>query len=174
MDKLKRIIGLTGLAGSGKSLAAELLEHRFDFVRVSFADPLRDMLSSLGIDVRDKSSTPSVLQGRTVRYALQTLGTEWGRNLIGQDVWAAAALHRARQMSGLVLPVVFDDVRFDNEAAAIRAEGGQIWRIVRPGLTRMDHASENGVDDRLVDHTLVNDGSVGQLTERMLELYTTP
>ena len=59
--------------------------------------------------------------------------------MIHPDLWANVWKRHVAQMDG---PVVVDDLRFPNEAAAIRQMGGVIWRVYRPGLVTMDHASE--------------------------------
>ena len=64
------------------------------FLCLPFAAPLKAMFAALGIapaprdDPRVWRETPHpLLCGRTPRQALQTLGTEWGRDCIGDDVW---------------------------------------------------------------------------------------
>ena len=59
--------------------------------------------------------------------------------------------------------IVADDVRFENEAVAIRARGGVIVRVVRPGAWPgpSAHASEKG--GFRADLTLKNDGDVAAL-----------
>ena len=129
------IIGFCGLAGSGKTTAARALVA-LGFVRAPFAAPLKRMFAALalgppdGVDPRAWAETPhALLCGKTPRQALQTLGTEWGRTLIGEDLWvrlwAAEAARHAH--------VVADDVRFANEAEAIRMAGGIVIRIERAG-----------------------------------------
>ena len=65
--------------------------------------------------------------------------------------------------SGFVIP----DVRFDNEALAIRKEGGEIWCIARPiaGLKGEagKHVSEAGVDPKLINKTIDNSGTLDDL-----------
>lgn len=129
------LIAFTGLAGSGKSTAAEHLVKRRGFERLRFAGPLKAMLAALGltpeqIDGADKEKPCDLLCGKTPRQAMQWLGTEWGRNLIGSDLWIRAwqaALNKAGP------DVVVDDCRFPNEAVAIAGAGGLIVRVVRPG-----------------------------------------
>lgn len=163
------MLGITGLAGCGKSLAASALEDGQDFTRVSFAAPLKRMLLALGVSSHDKEACPPVLCGQTVRHALQTLGTEWGRQMIGSDIWVNAAMEHARHR----LPVVFDDVRFENEARAIRQAGGKVIRILRPGTRQMDHASEAGIPASLIDLTLENIGTAEDLSRWIIEWNTT-
>lgn len=151
-----RTIGFCGPAGAGKSTAAERLVKRWRFERVRFAGPLKAMMLALGLDPEQvdgalKEEPTPLLCGRTPRQAMQWLGTEWGRDLIGAGFWIEAwraAVERVplqkpwRNRANLI---VADDVRFANEAKAIRDRGGLIIRIVRPGAGSSsggDHASE--------------------------------
>lgn len=173
MVKGYRTIGFCGPAGAGKSTAAERLVQRWRFNRVRFAGPLKAMMLALGLDPAqvdgDRKEEPSpLLCGRTPRQAMQWLGTEWGRNLIGEGFWIAAwqaAVERvspdlnslSQAVRGVRL-VVADDVRFANEAKAIRDRGGLVIRIERPGAGSAsggDHASErmDFVPDRIIRNT---------------------
>lgn len=163
------LIGLTGYAGSGKSTVAEWLEAK-SFTRLKFADPLKNMIRSLlrdagvpyeevddYIEGRRKEHTTPLLGGRSPRWAMQTLGTEWGRNCMGEDFWVKAAM--ARYQRGRV---VFDDCRFQNEAEAIKDAGGIIVTIQRPGTGPVsDHESENLPGP--ANFVLYNDGSINDL-----------
>lgn len=165
-----RTIGLCGPAGAGKSTAAERLVQRWRFNRVRFAGPLKAMMLALGLDPAqvdgDRKEEPSALLcGRTPRQAMQWLGTEWGRNLIGEGFWIAAwqaatarAPHVYRHPDDSFALIVADDVRFANEAKAIRDRGGLVIRIERPGAGSAsggDHASErmDFVPDRIIRNT---------------------
>lgn len=167
------IIGLTGYAGAGKSAAAAILAEN-GWGRAKFAAPLKNMLRCLllgqGLTTRevermiegDLKEVPSdLLCGRSPRQAMQTLGTEWGRTCIGDTLWIDAAL---RGFSG---PTVFDDCRFQNEADAIRARGGVVMRIYRPGVGPVNgHISEAQV---IPDWTIENVGDLDFLRARVLD-----
>lgn len=176
--KFPSIIGFTGQATAGKSLSASIVSGHFGgFVKLSFADPIRDMLLGLGLTREDMSERKHVphplLCGRTPRYALQKLGTEFGREMIGDDIWVRAAMNRAAQAHTFNDLVVFDDVRFDNEAEAIRKAGGIIIEVSRPGLPpRMDHASERGVTPALISH-YVHATDAEDLKAKLLALFNT-
>ena len=65
-------------------------------------------------------------------------------------------------------PIIIDDVRFTNEAEAIRDVGGIVVRIIRPGLTPMNHESETEQQYIFADYTLINDE---ELEEELEVLY---
>jgi hypothetical protein len=183
-----QIIGLAGLKGCGKSTVAQHLAGEHGFARIRFAAPLKSMigrlLDEMGIGHHqawhliegDHKETPTPLfMGQTPRHAMQTLGTEWGRDLIGPDFWVACWRHmveRARldhiaETCGGVTPihVVAEDCRFPNEAAAIRALGGRVVWIDRPGLAATGHASENSLTAADCDAVIRNDGAILDLTQ---------
>lgn len=136
------LIGLTGYARSGKSTVAQILAQSHQFSRISLAEPLKAMtkalLSQAGVPHHlipyfvygnGKAVPIKELGGLTSRRIQQTLGTEWGREMIRQDIWIDIAMSKVREQFALGKSVVIDDVRFDNEVDAIFAEGGVITRV---------------------------------------------
>lgn len=103
----------------------------------------------------------------TPRGALQRLGTEWGR-ATWPDTWIRLLLQHAE---GLAAPLtVVSDVRFDNEAAMIRARGGQVWKVVRSTAAPVtQHASEAGISEHLIDKVIPNHDDLGALRGRVAE-----
>ncbi len=174
MNKIRhRLVGLTGRIGSGKTAAAQIL-GRHGFRRLAFADPLKRMLQVLlsaghptVLPLPDKDSKPAMLGGKTVRQALQSLGTEWGRGMVSKDLWTDCA----RQAIAINVDndgcVVIDDVRFDNEAQMIRDAGGVIIEISRSGVPVDTHSSENGVYPDLIDKVILNDGTLLELSDQL-------
>lgn len=158
------IIGIVGVAGSGKTTAANFLRDTHGYRRVPFADPLKKMIEALGYGrdlldgpARAKEVPLKAFNGRTLREAMQTLGTEWGRAQFGDDFWVnqwEAAVKDPQQYPH----VVVDDVRFPNEAAKIRELGGVIIRLHRDkagASVGASHASEQ-VDLIEPDVTILN------------------
>ena len=193
MDKL--IIGLCGLAGSGKDTIADRLVERYGFVKMANADLLKRMAQNAfnftdaqlwgpsemrnapdkryprehgpftkdgkcsccgaqaEVDTTDaytplvpRSTPPCFL---TPRFALQSLGTEWGRTCF-PDIWVKRVLEIANEllmgralytgMHGIhtrgitqsgIKGVAITDVRFLNEVEAIKASGGKVVRVIR-------------------------------------------
>ena len=167
------LIGLVGYKGSGKGEVARALEAHRDFSTVKMAGALKEMLRSLlayqGVEAKmiermiegDLKEVPlDVLGGRTPRHAMQTLGTEWGRDFIGDGYWVKTFNRRAEQFRD----VVCDDVRFHNEADAIKRRGGFLVRVVRPD-NRIDltHQSEREIASIRCDVAIVNDKDVAHL-----------
>lgn len=184
------VLGLSGLAASGKTTAALYLEKKYGIKRRHIADPLRAMLAVLlkanGIssdminrylegDLKE-SIIPEL--GVTSRYAQITIGTEWGRDLISPDIWANTWQQGIAEGES----VMNDSVRFPNEERVIRELGGVTIMIKRPGtkpakfkwgrvgeflydkfgLMWGAHDSER-TDLLEPDYTIHNDGSVEQL-----------
>lgn len=141
---------------------------------MSFADPLRkfsaQILSSIGYDgvacLRDNKEDKIVELGVSPRQMMQTLGTEWGRSCIHPDLWVMVASWAAIKQLKSGRNVVFDDVRFPNEAEMIRRLGGELWLVDRPGVHYDgDHSSEGALADVLPDAVVHNSGTFSHLRE---------
>jgi len=164
------VIALIGQAGSGKSEIARHLVANHNYIRIRFAQVLKDMLRTLGLSPTEvdgylKEEPCSLLLGKTPRHAMQTLGTEWGRDLIHPNLWTQAwKIIAVRYMEkGYWKGVVCEDCRFMNEVETVRTfHGAEVWRILRKDLPpRMEHSSEN--EDLPFNRTIKNYGSIGEL-----------
>lgn len=163
------VVAFTGSAGSGKSTAAEYLETR-GYTRVKFAGPLKAAMRAMGFGDREiegdlKEKPHGLLCGKTPRFAMQTLGTEWGRDIIGPEFWTTLWRDAASEIIDAGGRVVTDDCRFANEAAAVRSLGGNIYRIDGRGGIAGSHASEKM--DFGVDEFIQNDGDIDLLRSRI-------
>jgi len=173
------LIGFCGAAGSGKSTAAGWLSEYYGFKRSKMAAPLKNMLRSLltdqGLNAQtvermiegDLKEEPSaLLGGKSPRFAMQTLGTEWGRDIMSQNLWRNAwygSIIREKR-------VIVDDIRFENEAVFFNDIGGFIIQIDRPDIEGISstHASEAALPAHLIGARIINDGDLGKLREQML------
>lgn len=139
------IYGLVGYAGAGKSTIAREAIKRNDSVKIlSLSQPIVDMLIALGVSdkiVYDKARWNEPLYGmggKTCRYLAQTLGTEWGRKHVADDLWINIGIQRCRNLitnSRTVTTVIIESVRFPNEADEIMRNGGKLIAVHREGLT---------------------------------------
>lgn len=171
------IVGIHGKAVSGKDTVADQLVREFAAAKESFAAPLyKGLAVMLDIPVADlqrraTKEEPIEWLDRSPRFLLQTLGTEWGRDLVGWDVWVRALHRRCEQVEAVwedngYLPRawVISDVRFEDEAAFVR-EHGVLIHLVRDGAPPVNgHVSELGVEFRAdVDLVLENNGTLDDL-----------
>lgn len=173
------IIGLSGPIGSGKDAAALILGKR-GFIRRAFADALKTEVDiAINCDMRLPDDCPvTILElGRArdpwakptqprMRALLQWWGTEYRRGA-DPDYWVNRLLKETRiDHRSFAVP----DVRFPNEADAIRSLGGEVWMLT--GRTTgnggiQDHASErfDFEPDRVID----NSGSLDDLERAINE-----
>lgn len=141
------LIGFTGPAGSGKDTAARWLLQQ-GFAKYSWADPLKDALSSIfhwdrqmleGLSEEDRCwrETPdtwwSERTGLNVspRMAMQFFGTEFSRNGFHSDIWC---LSFERKFQDISSDIVITDARFRNEIDTIKKLGGHVIEIL-PKIT---------------------------------------
>lgn len=163
--------------GAGKTSVANAVCD-LGFVRVKFAGPLKAMLraylQNIGADSNtiDKMLEGSLKEcpspyfcGKSPRYAMQTIGTEWGRELIGDKIWLNAMGSKIDSYSNPEhqTPVVVDDLRFVNEWDLLNNLSNAVtffYKIVRPGLeAHHTHSSEGNLDGKKPTRILVNDFS---------------
>jgi hypothetical protein len=183
------LIGFCGYARSGKDSAANYLVNNYGFAKVAFADGVREMAKGIDPYVHTVDSDGYGLNGRPhfmrysevlesagyeeakampdVRRLLQRCGTEGGRDVFGHQVWVERAMRIASEFPN----VVISDVRFPNEAEAIKKAGGYVIRISRPGYGGNDpHPSEAQIASLRVDLDITAT-SLPELYEAVMNAY---
>jgi hypothetical protein len=172
------VIGFTGPARVGKDTAADaLLAYLRRSVKISFADPMKSMLEHVGLTKNqlhgDEKDQFDPRFGTTPRRMLQTLGTEWGRNIIHPDVWVTATEERVKKLVSdydyeyILIP----DVRFENEAAMVRRMG-VLFHISGRGGIEGNHASEAGVSMLPEDRMLLNGKGLAEFRSTVIAEFT--
>lgn len=110
----------------------------------------------------------------TVRELLQRLGTDAVRNNVHDNAWVNALMaeYRPHKMSEYYPSRwIITDVRFLNEAHAIKERGGFIVRVHRPGVGPVNnHPSETSLDEWPFDYILTNDKDLAYLREAVKSL----
>ena len=180
------IVGIGHNYQVGKDTAAQALCKELGFRRVGFADKLKALALEVDPLVTSATRAVNVDAGRgrlrwtvkglgwdeakrhhpEVRAVLQRLGVG-AREVFGEDFWIEQALGGVGSTAKLVVP----DVRFRNEADAIRARGGILIKITRPGHHGDGHVSEtelNGFDGW--DHVIDNQGSIAELENTVVRI----
>lgn len=143
------LIGITGRAGEGKTTIAEHLAKHRGFTILSFATPVKEAVSKLfGIPMHvllDPVKKNQMLPtwGKSARIIMQTFGTECMRNHFGTDFWVNFMVRKIDWHASY--DIVIDDVRFQEEVDTIVGKGGQMIRVIRPGIPfaiGVEHVSE--------------------------------
>lgn len=178
------LIGLSGYARSGKDTVGNYLVHQHGFVRFAFADALKDMAYTLNPLIPVVPENPAVkatirLQplvnevgwdnaknNPEVRRLLQVLGTECGRDIIGQNVWVDILRKKIDEYDYKGPPgeyhAVITDCRFTNEAKFIKSRG-QLWWVEREPAPLNSHISENTLSHKNADVIVLNDRDLTKL-----------
>ena len=174
-------LGSNTIAGCGKDTVATLIASQTGFAIYGFADPIYAMVKTgFGIDGKSEEFQDRVAKASPIpwlssedkpislRYLLETLGTEWGRNYIHEDLWTRLASKFVREC---LTGVIIRDVRFENEVEWLDSEGGILVHIIRPDYHAPDatvgHLSNIPLAIRPRDHVIMNDCSLTLLEERV-------
>jgi hypothetical protein len=148
-----------------KVSAARALGYEFDTTQEYLE--WADWMKTYGIvEVSDSRFAPEDKKISGREY-LQFYGTEAHREVFDTDFWIDLVLTQKRDSEILVVT----DVRFPNEAEAIRSVGGQVWRINRDCQRETDHhASEQRLPDSLVDVEIYNNDGLEELERKAKEM----
>lgn len=176
------LIGLTGYGGVGKTAIANILREQHGFggphIKAPFANMTRTLLREAGIaedmieryvdgDLK-RAVIPEI--GKDATYLQQTLGFDWGRDLIRPDIWLDLWMKKVSLFEAAGGSVVQESVRAQNEVDSIRACRGWIVEVRRPGVGPLPggHRSEFLIPDP--DRVVSNDGSLDELATKVAEL----
>lgn len=179
---MPKLIGFTGLAGSGKTTAANILrdllsnEKRARLVVVkSFAGPLKDCLLTLfdfeyeQLYTMEGKETIDERYGVTPRLIMQRFGTEFIRTTV-PNLWEILMEENIVRCGDSETGIIIDDVRFEPEADLIRSMGGRVVHIKGRGGIDSDHESEAGLKIKDQDFTINNKGDMDLLRLNLARL----
>jgi hypothetical protein len=182
---MRKLVAITGRKRSGKSTAAEVLQDR-GFCTGSFIAPGKQMMRTLlrhrGVhwdEIQrmvegDLKEVPSRhLNGRTPRYFMQTLGLEFGRHLIDEDLWVDSFRDNMNYIDPYdEMNWVIADCRMPNEVEWLRERGFFLVKIVRPGLQDKDkHGTERYIDHLLTHEIVVNNFETAEEFKAHMEKF---
>ncbi len=170
------LIGLAGESGSGKDAFGTILKHEHGFTLLALAWPIKEMICGLlkvPMDMWDDRvwrETVISLYGKSPRQLAQTIGTEWGRLCVHEDMWINRLLE---EEAACERNLAITDVRFDNEALRIQSLGGYVVRVSRPdaGLG-VSHPSERGLQNVPDVYEVNNCGTLDDLADSVQTVVT--
>lgn len=140
------MIGFCGYARSGKDYCANTLASYLAknpdirVVRYALASPIKQVCNGMfGWDERHADGPLKELNdpfwGFSPRFAYQTFGTDWARNMLGDDIWCKfakrqydAECYRA-DLECKSVAFIIGDVRFPNEVDMIQSAGGKLISV---------------------------------------------
>lgn len=176
------IVGLAGVAQSGKSTIAAILTEEHGFEEITFAAPIKETAYWLNpiIDVDDMNCRlqeavdsqgwDEAKQIPEVRRTLQELGVSL--RALDPDIWVNFVLDKihAAPWQDFVIP----DVRFENEVEALDNVGATLYKVVRPGAgagVNSGHSSETALDGIDFENVIANTGTVDDLEKIVSEWF---
>jgi hypothetical protein len=158
---------------------------------------IQTTISKMNDDTIDPTTGAAVKE--RYRLILQWWGTEFRRQMFGDDYWRQRLAEKIARLEPDQLAII-TDVRFPDEADQIKELGGILVRVVRPGMpdtgnhsseTALDHYGKVALDTVLGemfdplgeklpvveqndwDVVLTNDGTLAGLEKKVKEVLTT-
>jgi hypothetical protein len=187
----KHIVGLCGGKGSGKSSVADYLNKKYDFRKIAFAEPLKNIAKIFGFTdkqlygTQDDKKEVNQQLGICAREFLQKFGTDICRNTFKDvfpdmklgssgSIWVKLTENFIDNNDG---NICCEDIRFPDELETISSYPNSIIiNIVREHKENIDefssHSSETSLSDVSMksDITIFNDGSLQDLYDKIDEL----
>lgn len=190
------LIALCGPIGAGKDTVADYLSDKYGYTKVGFSDPVYQSVWALNPIINLPDGTYRRLQDvvmeqgwetakRTIpeiRRLLRHMGTEAGRDIHGEDIWARRmkervllpALRKHLATEQATGHMVIRDLRFENELRTVHSHSGRVWFVDNgtydPNKTP-EHRSE-GMDFTKITHTkIMNTGTFDDLYKRVDEIF---
>jgi len=173
-----KLIGIHGPLNGGKDTVADFIYYMDRTLsgpprwsKYAFAKPIKEACKIM-FGFTDEQMNDRVLKERvdpfwgfTPRFAMQKLGTEYGRDILRKDVWIRRAALEVQKNLEEGTKTIITDIRFENEAEWLRAQPNAILIYLEvPGLERdekYNHGSEAGVKRLPGDKLIINDKSLG-------------
>ena len=197
--KRGQLIGLTGYATAGKDVAADALAENEQYRKFGFADalyklalwldPVLDAYTDQGFlwrlvhiampwlfhkslsEIVNDIGWTEAKRIPAVREFLQEFGMAVRRE-VGEDAWVNATMRKVDSALTKGKNCVITNVRFKNEAEAVRSRDGLIVRVDRPGTGPVNgHVSDQGEAFGYADTSVKNNGTKKHLAQQILGVH---
>jgi hypothetical protein len=181
-----KLIGLCGFKGAGKSsvTASAIFNPATSFIslpiyQTNFAKPIFDMLAAIvpGDIMYNKARWDEPLpelDGKTVRFAADTLGVDWGRNRMGRNIWINQMRIEIGRSMATGAHVIVDNIRFPDEFDMMKELCAETIAFHRPALGLPWNIGRSPTERYISDiqarcgHSIVN--REGHFAESVLEM----
>lgn len=172
------LYGLTGIKRSGKDTSADYICEKYNFSKLSLADPLKEACRSLFNFTDDQlyGNSKDIVDDFwkiAPRTAFTYLGTDIFRNdvskvipHIGDNFWVKSL--ESKIIANKESNIVVADLRFQNEIDMIKSHNGIVIRVTRPNIDILEHESEiNNHKLENIDYEVENNGSIEELYNKL-------
>lgn len=166
------IISLSGKKQSGKNEVAKIIQSLTPLwcAEIAYADALKSEVAF----ACGQSVTEVNIYKEVFRPILQWWGTDFRRKFQEQDLYW---IHRLDGKLAILTDadkhdiIIITDCRFKNELQYAQDIKAVTVNITRPNPLPKDlHISENELDFAKFDYTIENNGTIGELREKVKEL----
>jgi adenylate kinase family enzyme len=183
-----QLVAISGFQGSGKDTVAKILVEEYGYIKLSFADSLKNAISTIfnwdrqlleGDTEESRSWRETVdewwskrleIPLLTPRWILQNIGTEVLRNHFHSDIWLASLENKLQTMNSGKF--VISDCRFPNEMEMIKRLGGTLIRVNRDIQNIIyNHESETAWTICSFDYVLENNGTIVDLKNAVTKIF---
>ena len=182
------VIGVMGQIGSGKDTSTDYIVEKYKYKKYAFATPGKNMLIALGVPKKSVFGTQEekmeIMEGFGVsgRHMMQTVLTHLRENMgdivpdidLGPsgNIWLKAFQVYVDNLEKKYKSpkVITSDVRFLDEANAVKDLGGVIIKVIRDTDTEekvAQHVSETSGNEIVPDYTIDNNGTLDELYEKL-------
>jgi hypothetical protein len=183
------IVGIKGKIGSGKTLSSNIIREIFPFTEYAMAYPIKKIGDVLGFTNAELYGTQSQKLEKNKHWGIS--GREF-MQIFGTDICRDVLPTKIPQMDKIWVRcfdifcsdhcdenIIVSDVRFIDEAQAIKKCGGFIIEIQRPqksigqndDIVR-EHISETESDQIIPDFIIKNDSDIAELTTKIYNTIT--
>lgn len=170
------LIGLIGKKKSGKDTFADYIINKYNFHKLTFADPLKEICKYLFFLNNDQLYNQEIKEIKIEKWNLspreifQKVGTDLFRNNFDLDFWTKQFEIRYGEIIKNNPNVICSDVRFQNEADLIKSLGGVLIYIDRQTDNNDNHESEK-INIKNYDYYIENNDSKENFYKKINDIY---
>lgn len=148
---MKKVVVISGLAGSGKTTTANYIEQKYNFKQLALGDKLKQLtfklLKIFNIPINSIDDLYDPIKKQQYRTYLQLIGTECCRSVFNSDFWCDQLINEINK---------YDIISI---------------KIVRDGIKIMNHQSETEINNIKCDHIIYNNSSIIDLYKSIDDIF---